>query len=52
MSIPATAPTTQPEVPLYPPPVIMAPIEGDDHRRNDVSGPPQEPRRKPEKLPN
>jgi hypothetical protein len=51
MSVPATAPTTQPEVPFYPPPVIVAPREGDD-RRNDFSGPPQEFRRKPERLPN
>ena len=52
MPIPATAPTTQPEVPLYPPPVIVAPREGDDTRRNDFSGPPQEFRRKPASLPN
>ena len=49
---PPTLPTTQPEVPFYPPPVILAPREGDDHRRHDFSGPPGEPRRKPEKLPN
>ena len=49
---PATSPTTQLDVPLYPPPVIMAPPDRDDHRRPDFSGKPQEFRRKPERLPN
>src|ERR1700746_4064629 len=40
---PATSPTTQPEVPFYPPPVILAP-RGDDPR-HDFSGPPQDFRR-------
>jgi hypothetical protein len=42
-----------PEVPFYPPPVIMAPPGGgDDHMRHDFSGPPQDFRRKPQRLPN
>ena len=49
---PPTLPNPQAEVPIYPPPVIMAPPEGDDHRRHDFSGPPQDTRRRPEKLPN
>jgi hypothetical protein len=49
---PPTQPNAQPEVPFYPPPVIMAPPQGDDHRRHDFSGPPQDTRRRPEKLPN
>jgi hypothetical protein len=47
---PATSPTTQPEIPFYPPPVIMAPP--DNHRRHDRPGRPQEFRRNPERLPN
>ncbi len=46
---PATSPTLQPEIPLYPPPVILAP-DGDG-RRPDFSGPPQDVRRRPGKLP-
>jgi hypothetical protein len=46
---PATSPTTQPDIPLYPPPVIMAP-NGDDPR-HDFSGPPQDFRRQPERMP-
>jgi hypothetical protein len=49
---PPTLPTTQPEVPFYPPPVILAPRDGDDPRRHDLTGPPGEPRRQLEKLPN
>jgi hypothetical protein len=49
---PPTLPNVQPEIPFYPPPVIMAPPQGDDHRRHDFSGPPQDTRRRPEKLPN
>src|SRR5215468_6911762 len=49
---PPTLPNPQAEVPIYPPPVIMAPPQGDDHRRHDFSGPPQDTRRRPEKLPN
>src|ERR1700744_5863753 len=33
----------QAEVPVYPPPVIMAPPEGDGHRRRHLSGPPPLP---------
>src|ERR1700757_3951151 len=47
---PATSPAPPPEVPLYPPPVIMAP-RGDD-LRHDFSGPPKDPRRRPERMPN
>ena len=47
---PPTLPNAQPEVPFYPPPVIMAPPDG-DNRRPDFSGPPQDFRRKPERLP-
>src|SRR5215475_1036347 len=46
---PATSPTTQPDIPIYPPPVIMAP-RGDD-LRHDFSGPPQDFRRQPERMP-
>jgi hypothetical protein len=49
---PATSPTVQPDVPLYPPPVIMAPPDRDDHRRHDFSGPPRELYRRPERVPN
>ena len=49
---PPTLPNPQAEIPIYPPPVIMAPPEGDDHRRPDISGPPPDSRRRPEKLPN
>jgi len=52
MPLPATSPNPQPEVPLYPPPVIMAPPYGDDIRRNDFSGRPHDFPRKPERLPN
>jgi hypothetical protein len=52
MPVPATVPNAQPEVPFYPPPVIVAPREGNETRRNDSSGPPQDFRRKPERLPN
>ena len=48
---PPTLPNPQAEVPIYPPPVIMAPPAGDDHRRHDLSGPPPDMRR-PENLPN
>jgi len=48
---PPTLPNAQPEIPLYPPPVIMAPPQGDGHRRHGFSGPPQDSRR-PEQLPN
>ncbi len=47
---PATSPAPQMEVPLYPPPVIMAP-RGDD-LRHDFSGPPKDTRRRPERMPN
>ena len=46
---PATSPTIQPEIPFYPPPVILAP-DGDG-RRSEFSGPAQDFRRKPGKLP-
>jgi hypothetical protein len=50
-SAPLPAQSSPPQdVPLYPPPVIMAP-RGDDHRRSDFSGPPHV-NRKLEKLPN
>jgi hypothetical protein len=52
MPVPATAPNSQPEVPLYPPPVILAPSNGEDPRRNGFSGPTQDFRRGPERLPN
>ncbi|MBV9459426.1 MAG: hypothetical protein JO141_18175 [Bradyrhizobium sp.] len=42
---PPTLPNPQAEVPIYPPPVIMAPPEGDGHRRQDFSGPPSDMRR-------
>jgi hypothetical protein len=48
---PATAPATQPEIPLYPPPVIMAP-PGDNHRRHDPSSPQPNFRARPERVPN
>src|ERR1700739_3284736 len=48
---PATAPAAQPEVPLYPPPVIMAP-PGDNRPRHDSPSPPLNVRPKPERLPN
>jgi hypothetical protein len=51
MQLPATSPNAPPEVPLYPPPVIMAPRDGDDIRRNDLSGPTQDFGRTPERLP-
>src|SRR5215475_6580132 len=35
---PATSPSTVPEVPFYPPPVIMAPRRGDDPMRPDFPG--------------
>lgn len=47
---PPTLPNAQPEIPFYPPPVIMAPPDGDG-RRHDFSGPPRDVRRKPERLP-
>ena len=37
--LPATIPNPQPEVPFYPPAVIVAPHDGDDHRRHDFPGP-------------
>jgi len=43
---PATSPTPPVEVPLYPPPVVLAP-DGDNHRRPDFSGPPQDFHRRP-----
>ena len=46
---PPTLPNAQPEIPFYPPPVILAP-DGDG-RRNEFSGPSQDFRRKPGKLP-
>jgi len=46
---PPTLPNPQTEIPLYPPPVILAP-DGDD-RRHEFSGPSQDFRRKPGKLP-
>ena len=49
---PATSPSIQPEIPFYPPPVIMAPRQGDDHMQPDFSGPPPGSRRKPERFPN
>jgi hypothetical protein len=49
---PPTLPNPQAEVPIYPPPVIMAPPEGDGHRRHHFSGPPPDMRQRPEKLPN
>jgi hypothetical protein len=48
---PATSPMMQPDVPFYPPPVIMAPPDRDERRRHDFSGRPPEFRRKPERLP-
>lgn len=39
-------PTLAPEVPFYPPPVILAPRDG-DRWRNDFSAPPQDFRRGP-----
>lgn len=48
--IPATSPSTQPEVPFYPPPVILAP-RGDDPAA-EFSGPPRDFRRKSERRPN
>ena len=39
-------PTSSPEVPFYPPPVILAPRDG-DRWRNDFSAPPQDFRRGP-----
>ncbi|SRR5581483_8848240 len=46
--LPATSPATaQPDIPLYPPPVITAPPD-----RGEVRRPSQEFRRKPERLPN
>jgi hypothetical protein len=46
---PATSPSTQSEIPLYPPPVILAPPDHrDDHRR----APPTHFRPKPERMPN
>src|SRR5215813_7736238 len=44
---PATSPTPPVEVPLYPPPVILAPDGGDNHRRHDVPGPPRDFNRRP-----
>src|SRR5215470_4338550 len=38
-------PTIAPEIPFYPPPVILAPR--DDDRRNDFSAPPQDFRQRP-----
>ena len=49
---PPTQPNAQAQVPIYPPPVIMAPPEGDGHRRHDFSGPAPDTRQKPERLPN
>jgi len=50
-SMPLPAQSSPPQdIPLYPPPVIMAP-PGDDHRRSDFSGPPHV-HRKLEKHPN
>ncbi len=46
--LPATSPSTQPEIPLYPPPVILAPPDRGDHRR--TSPPAFRPR--PPKMPN
>jgi len=45
--LPPTAPNAQPEVPVYPPPVIMAPRDGEDRMRHDSSAPPQDFRRSP-----
>ncbi|MDB5608006.1 MAG: hypothetical protein JWP25_4906 [Bradyrhizobium sp.] len=46
-------PKAQPEVPLYPPPVIVAPQIGGEGIPQDFSNQPQQPRyRKPRKLPN
>ena len=49
---PPTQPNAQAQVPIYPPPVIMAPPEGDGHRRHDFSGPAPDTRQRPERLPN
>jgi len=49
---PPTQPNAQADIPLYPPPVIVALPQGADRRRQDFSGPPQDMRRRPEKLPN
>jgi hypothetical protein len=49
---PPTLPNPQAQVPIYPPPVIMAPPEGGDRRQHDFSGPPPDMRQRPEKLPN
>jgi hypothetical protein len=48
----STAQPVQPEVPFYPPPVILAPQNGDGAMPQDFSGPPEEPRhRKHMKIP-
>jgi hypothetical protein len=49
--LPPTLPNAQPEIPFYPPPVILAPRGGDDHMRPDFSGPPRDFRPRPERLP-
>ena len=49
---PATSPTMQPDVPIYPPPVIMAPRTGGDHPHDGFSNPAQDFHHKPERLPN
>jgi len=48
---PATSPTLQPDIPFYPPPVIMAP-PGDNHPRHESSSRPPNSRPRPERLPN
>jgi hypothetical protein len=45
-----SAPTMAPEVPMYPPPVILAP-PGKDDRRSDFSAPPRGQHQKPPKPP-
>ena len=48
----STPQPVQPEVPFYPPPIIVAPQGGDAGMPQDFSGPPQDfEHRKPRKLP-
>jgi hypothetical protein len=49
----APPPRAQPEVPLYPPPVIVAPPNGEmGLLQNPTNPPPHQRRRKPQPLPN
>ena len=48
----STPQPVQPEIPFYPPPIIVAPRSGDAGMPQDFSGPPQDPEhRRPRKLP-